>query len=58
MSGWADHLHFANIKLQIVDGNQLEIIGYNSISGTTGQGNVFDPDTISWHIPSIVVGSL
>ncbi|MBK9661987.1 MAG: hypothetical protein IPO71_02335 [Nitrosomonas sp.] len=48
---------FYNVKLQIVDGNQLEMIAANSISATTGQRNVFDPDTISVHIPSIVVGA-
>lgn len=48
---------FFNAQLQLVDGNELQLIGANPIGATTGQRNVFDGATSAVHIPAINVGA-
>jgi len=46
---------FYSAQLQLV-GDGLQLIAASPIAATTGQRNVFDFDTSSVHVPSVVVG--
>ena len=47
---------FYNARLQL-SGNELQLIAADPISATTGQRNVYDSDTSTVHVSSVVVGA-